>query len=90
MELIYWSVGLSSKRGGKGVNAMDGGIFILARCVFDFIREHENLMYYPSISVSNERKYINMGKFVNSVNSALSIILDLVKFTTNGAVERIN
>ena len=36
--LVYWSVRLSSRKGcGKG------GIVILARCLFHFFREHENL-----------------------------------------------
>ena len=36
--------------GGDRVKVMDwiGGIFILARCEFLFIREHENLVYDPS------------------------------------------
>ena len=44
MELTYWSVLLFSRRGGKGVNKLIGGIVILARRKFYFIGEHENLV----------------------------------------------
>ena len=38
------SVGSSSRRGGKGVRGMNGGIVILAFCEFHSIREHENMV----------------------------------------------
>ena len=44
MELIYWSVRSSNRRGGDGVNRVDGGIVILAYYKFHFIREHDNLV----------------------------------------------
>ena len=40
MELIYWSVRSSSRRGGDFVKRVNGGIVILASCVFHFNREH--------------------------------------------------
>ena len=44
MVLIYWSVRLSSRRGGDGVIGLMGGILTLVRCEFRFIIEHENLV----------------------------------------------
>ena len=44
MDLIYWSVRSSSRRGFDAVKGVDEGIIIFARCKFHFIREHENLV----------------------------------------------
>ena len=44
MELIYWPVRSSSRNGGDGVKGVEGKIVILARCVFQFMRKHENLV----------------------------------------------
>ena len=52
MELTYWSVLLSSRRGGKGVNGLIEGIVILARRKFYFIGEHESLVYDNSNNTS--------------------------------------
>ena len=51
MELVYWSVRLSIWRGG---NWFKGRVVILARYKFHFIREHENVVQYPSNKISNE------------------------------------
>ena len=40
--LIYWSVLLSSRRGGVEVKGVDGGIVILANRAFKFIRVHKS------------------------------------------------
>ena len=48
MELIYWPVPSSSRKGGDGVKGSQGGIVILARCEFYFIKEHKNMMQHPS------------------------------------------
>ena len=42
MELIYWSVRVSSMRGGDKVKGVDWGVVILASCGHHFIRVHEN------------------------------------------------
>ena len=42
--IIYWSVPLSSTTGGDGVKEVDGGIVILDRYKFHFIRVQDNLM----------------------------------------------
>ena len=44
MELHYLSVRPSNRMEGDRVKGVDGGIVILARCEFHFIREHENLV----------------------------------------------
>ena len=41
--VIYWSVPLSSTTGRDGVKEVDGGIIILDRCKFHFIRVQDNL-----------------------------------------------
>ena len=54
MDIIYWSVRSSNRRGNK-VKGVDGGIFILASCEYHFIRVHENLGQDPS---NQSREYI--------------------------------
>ena len=47
MKLVYWFIGqfFTPVRGeGMRKKGKNGGIFILARCEFHFVREHENLM----------------------------------------------
>ena len=44
IEFVYWSARLSSRMGENEVN---GGIVILAHCVFHF-----NLVYHPSYNIS--------------------------------------
>ena len=46
---FYWSVRATNRMGGDN----GGGIVILARCKFDFIREYENLVYRTSNNISN-------------------------------------
>ena len=52
MELIHWSVRLTSRRGEDGVKGMDGCIVILASCKYHFIRLHENMVQHPSNNIS--------------------------------------
>ena len=46
MELVYWSVSLSSSRGGDDIKRVEGGIVIIARCKLLFNWEHENLVIF--------------------------------------------
>ena len=54
MELVYWSVCSYSKT-GRGLGKV--GIVILARCVFHFILEHENLIQV--IKYTMDKRNIN-------------------------------
>ena len=49
MKLVYWSVRYPKIIGGVGIK---GDNVILARCVFHFIREQENLVYDPNNNIS--------------------------------------
>ena len=42
MNIIYWSVRSSSRRGGDGVNRVNVGYCYLARCKHHFITLHAN------------------------------------------------
>ena len=44
MDILYWSVQASSRRGGDGIKVVDVGIVILASYMFHFIRVHDNLV----------------------------------------------
>ena len=50
MELIYWSIRLSSRREGNGVSVWI--IVILASYKFHLIRVHENLVQHPINNIS--------------------------------------
>ena len=54
MDLIYWSV-RSSTRKGDGVNGVYGFIVILASYEYHFIRVYENLAQHPSNILSINR-----------------------------------
>ena len=44
MDITYWSVRSSSRRGGFGVKGVNGGIAMLTSCKHHFIRVHGNLV----------------------------------------------
>ena len=46
-------------RGGGGVKKVEGGIVILARCKFHFIREHENMVQDPCNNISVFKQTLN-------------------------------
>ena len=52
MDLIYWSVCSSSRRGGDWLKGVDWGIVILASCKHHFIKVHENLEQHPISNIS--------------------------------------
>ena len=52
MELVYWSVHSSRRRGGNEVREVDGVIVFLANCKNNFITVHENLVQHPSNYIS--------------------------------------
>ena len=54
MDLIYWSV-RSSTRKGDGVNGVYGFFVILASYEYHFIRVYENLAQHPSNILSINR-----------------------------------
>ena len=51
MKLVYWLVRSSSRRGGNGAKEVQGGK-VSARCKFQFIGEHENLVKHSSNNIS--------------------------------------
>ena len=84
MDIIYWSVRLSSKRGGVGVKGFDGGIILLASCEYYFIRVHKNQGQYQSNNIFIRpiyrktllSKYLNMVKLLTNVFSKIMTMLE--------------
>ena len=60
MDLIYWSVLSSRKRGGGRVKGVVGGIVILDSCENHFIRVHKYLVQHPSDNISIYKCCLNL------------------------------
>ena len=56
MDINYWSVSSSSKRGGDGIKEV-GVVVILASYKSHFIRVHDHLVYDPSNDKSIKLSY---------------------------------
>ena len=68
IELIYWTVRSSSRKGWDGIKGVDGG--------YHFIRVHENLVQHPTNNISivlvqNLQDYVDDASSVGKEYSAL-------------------
>ena len=65
MDLMYWSVLLSSRSGGDGVKGYMLAIVILASCEFHSIRVNENLVQHPSNGINYLLKTSRITTWIN-------------------------